>query len=580
MTPRSRRDFLLSAGVFAAGAMMAPSEGSHAIADDRNEATKPSPQPPPKAQGVVQPISAGTVAQAERLAGVEFTDAERQMIAQSIGEQLEILAKRQRHPLPPNGLGPAQVFDPRLVRASERLPANHRGTIERSEDDPGPLPKDDDDVAFAPVTKLARWIERRQLSSAQLTEIYLDRLKRFDGPLKCVITLCEARARKRAARADAEIAAGLYRGPLHGIPWGAKDLLDTAGIRTTWGAEPFVDRVPDSDAAVVKKLDEAGAILVAKLSLGALAYNDMWFGGRTNNPWNLEQGSSGSSAGSAAATAAGMVGFSIGTETYGSIVSPCMRCGTTGLRPTFGRVSRAGAMALCWSLDKIGPICRAVEDCALVLAAINGYDGNDPSSIDMPLHLSARSGLIGLRLGYSPQWFAGKDANDLDRAALEALRRTGVKLVEIDWPDWPYDVLINGLLCEAAAAFEGLTRTNRDDELSWQDAEAWPNTFRKSWFIPGIEYVQADRFRRQCMHMMDEQFKRLHAMIGPSFAGSLCLVSNNTGHPSLTIRSGFKDDGTPHGITLIGRLFDEGTLCRIGTALERELNVWERRPKL
>ena len=579
----ARRDFLLTAGVFAAGAASAPVLGrlqhqqekaklQHA-AQQNTQATTDDP---------IDGITADTFAAAEKLAGIEFTDQERQMMAKSIGEMLTYAKARRSHGFHPNVLSPALRFDPRLP--GMRIDDNEARFV-RSFNDPGPLPKIDEDIAFAPVTDLSRWIERKQLTSVRLTEIYLERLKRFDPQLKCIITLCEDRARAQAAAADREIAAGKYRGPLHGIPWGAKDLLDTKGIRTTWGAEPFVNRTPDSDATVVKKLDEAGAVLVAKLSLGALAYNDIWFGGRTNNPWNIEQGSSGSSAGSAAATGAGLVGFSIGTETYGSITSPCMRCGTTGLRPTFGRVSRAGAMALCWSLDKIGPICRTVEDCMLVLAAINGGDVADVCSIDMPLRFNAPQSLDGVRVGFSPQWFEERPANELDRQALETARQIGAQLVEIDLPQWPYDSLLNILLVEAAAAFEELTRTNRDDELTWQEAQAWPNTFRQAWFIPGIEVVQADRFRRKCMTMLAEKFSEVDAIIAPSFAASLCLITNHTGHPSLTLRTGLHEprEGSPqvpHGITLIGRLFDEGTLARVGMALERSLNVWHQRPPL
>ncbi len=331
---------------------------------------------------------------------------------------------------------------------------------------------------------------------------------------------------------------------------------------------------------MVRRLDEAGAVLVAKLTLGALAYGDIWFGGRTNNPWKLDQGSSGSSAGSAAATAAGLVGFSLGTETLGSIVTPCMRCGTTGLRPTFGRVPRTGAMALCWSLDKIGPICRSVEDCLLVLDAINGADPGDPASLDEPLAFSGSQPVHGVRVGYAPAWFEGERASDHDRVALEALRRSGVELVEVELPQWPYGTLLTILRVEATACHEDMTLKNRDDELVWQEPRAWPNTFRQTRFAPAVEYVQAQRFRRLVMEMMAERMQELDAVISPSFAGSLLLITNNTGHPSLTVRSGFRDDGTPTGITLWGHLFDEGTLGRLGLALERELGVWDRRPSL
>lgn len=604
----SRREFLLTTGIFAAGALMS----APAIAQQQPPNSPPTSAPEQDEESIAgaasQPgtIDPAVIAAAETLAGITFTASQRDMMSKTIGEQVAMIASRQQLGPLPNTLSPALRFDPRLP---EMTFERQKGRIEWSKVDAGPIPDNDEDIAYAPVTRLAKWIQSGKLTSERLTGIYLDRLKRIDPQLKCVITLCEESARAKAKKADAEIAAGKYRGPLHGLPWGAKDLLDTAGIRTTWGAEPFVNRVPTSDATVVRKLDEAGAVLVAKLSLGALAYNDIWFGGRTNNPWNLRQGSSGSSAGSAAATSAGLVAFSIGTETYGSITSPCVRCGPTGLRPTFGRVSRAGAMALCWSLDKIGPICRSVEDCLMVLAAINGFDDSDPCSIDMPLSFEPDFPLGQIRVGFNPKWF--EEGNDQDRAALEALRTTGVQLVEIALPDWPYDALLPMLYCEAAAAFEDLTRSHLDDTLKWQAPQAWPNTFRQSWFIPGNEFVQADRFRRMVMQMMADRFADVDVMIGPSFADSLCLITNYTGHPSLTLRCGFvsprsqaADGGgggsvgaasqpanpaptsrpsprrVPHGITLLGRLFDEGTLCRVGLALERELGVWDERPPL
>jgi len=574
-TSSSRREFLLSSGVFAAGTVMP----SVAIGQQQQAASQPVGEDqirPPATQAVA--IGRSDFAAAEKLAGIQFTDSERDLMAQSINEQLAILASRQKLPEFPNELAPASHFDPRLPGAAMGQPdAPVDVEMPRFAD-----PAGEDDIAFAPVTKLASWLRHKQVSSTDLTKLYLERLKRHDPKLKCVITLCEEQALKQAKAADDEIALGRFRSLLHGIPWGAKDLLDTGGIKTTWGAEPFRDRVPTKSAAVVKALDDAGAVLVAKLSLGALAYNDTWFGGRTNNPWNLKQGSSGSSAGSAAATAAGLVGFSLGTETYGSITSPCLRCGTTGLRPTFGRVSRAGAMALCWSLDKIGPICRTVEDCALVFKSIHAMqpDSDDPSTIAMPFEFDRSREIKGIRIGYDPAWFEGQESNDLGRAALEALKQTGVNLVEIKLPDWPFDVLLNILLCEAAASFENLTRSNRDDELTWQAKEAWPNTFRQTWFIPGIELVQTDRFRRQCMRMMADQMNLVQMIFGPSFAGSLCLITNNTGHPSLTLRTGMKADGTPHAATLVGRLFDEAALCRVGMALEQRLAVWDRRPNL
>lgn len=572
---QSRRQFFVSTGAIAAAAAMP----NAAISDpqDKPEAKAPTQTPQPQPQSAdTSKITQATFAEAEKLVGVEFTPKEREQMLQGMAGNARRYKNRRSQELQ-NALAPATVFDPRFPGV--RLVANENIFV-RSTDNPGPLPSASEDIAFAPVTALSNWIKNRRITSRKLTDIYLRRLRTIGPKLECVVTLTEELAHKQAARADEEIKAGNYRGPLHGIPWGAKDLFDTAGIKTSWGATPYKDRVPDEDAAVVKRLDEAGAVLVAKTTLGALAYGDIWFGGRTNNPWNLEQGSSGSSAGSSAGTAAGLFGFSLGTETLGSIVSPCMRCGTTGLRPTFGRVSRAGAMALCWSLDKVGAICRTVEDCALVLDAIRGHDPSDASSIDMPLEFDATKSVRGLRVGYSPGWFEGRGATDNDRAALDTLKKLGLELVEIDLPDWPYGMLMTILSVEAASAFEELTLSNRDDELVWQKPQAWPNSFRQTRFTPAIEFVQAQRFRRKVMQMMNNKFANIDAMISPSFAARLLLITNNTGHPSLTIRCGFNDNGTPHGITMLGRLFDEGTLCRIGMALEKELGVWNKRPQI
>jgi Asp-tRNA(Asn)/Glu-tRNA(Gln) amidotransferase A subunit family amidase len=522
-------------------------------------------------------LSPATITEAEKLAAVEFTESERAMIVETIGDRIALFRRRREFALG-NDMAPATVFDPRLPGVTYDVTAR----FERSTREAGHAPTAGEDIAYAPLWKLARWIETREITSEQLTHIYLHRLKEIGPKLLCVATLMEASALEQARRADAEIAAGRYRGPLHGIPWGAKDLLDTKGVLTAWGAEPYMKRVPDRDAAVVRRLDDAGAVLVAKLTLGAIAYGDIWYGGTTKNPWNLEQGSSGSSAGSASATAAGLVGFSIGTETLGSIVSPSMRCGTTGLRPTFGRVSRAGAMALCWSLDKIGPICRSVEDCMLVLNAINGGDVNDASSLDVSLSFDAARPVQGLRVGYVPAWLEGRRANDIDRACFDQARDLGIELVEVELPDLPYESLITILYVEAASAFEEITLQNTDDQLTWQAPQAWPNSFRATRFTPAIEFMQADRLRRQVMRAMHDVFEtnRLDAMMGPSFAGDMLLITNNTGHPSITIRAGFRDDGSPHGFTIWGRLFDEGTIASIGLALEGRLSAWDRRPKL
>lgn len=521
-------------------------------------------------------ITPKTLEHAEKLAGVNFTDAERKVIAQDIHRTVQQFDARRSFELA-NEVSPVGVFDP-VVRPVDQptLPSQ----LVRSEGKPGALPTSDVDIAFAPVTHLSHWIEAKQLTSERLTRIYLDRLRKHDKQLECVITLTEELALRQAKQADREIAAGKYRGPLHGIPYGAKDLFDTAGIRTTWGATPFKDRVARTDATVVRKLEEAGAVLVAKTTLGALAYGDIWFGGKTKSPWNLERGSSGSSAGSASATAAGLMAFSLGTETYGSIISPSMRCGTTGLRPTFGRVSRAGAMALCWSLDKVGPITRTVEDSALVLDAILGFDPADPATQSHPFAFDANQPVAGMKVGYDPRWFAERYTSKMDQDAFEVIKSLGVELVEITLPDWPYDSLQTILMVEAAAAFEELTLTNRDDELVWQDPPAWPNSFRKTWFTPAIELLQAQRLRRRVCEMMAEKFSGLDAMIGPSFSGPMILITNHTGHPCLTLRTGFSDKNEPHGISVWGNVFDEGAVLRLGMELERRFSVWDQRPPL
>jgi Asp-tRNA(Asn)/Glu-tRNA(Gln) amidotransferase A subunit family amidase len=493
-------------------------------------------------------------------------------------------------------LAPATRWNPALADVEAAV----RDRFVRSTTDPGPLPTGDDDIAYAPVTQLSRWIEQRKLTSTRLTEIYLQRLQRFDPKLRCVITLTTDHAMGQAKQADAEIAVGKYRGALHGIPWGGKDLLDTAGIPTTYGAEPFRNRVPKENAAVVKRLNDAGAVLVAKLSLGALALNDIWFGGQTMNPWLLEEGSSGSSAGPGAATAAGLVGFSIGSETEGSIVSPSMRCGVTGLRPTYGRVPRRGAMTLCWSLDKLGPMTRSVEDALLVLHAISGHDAGDPASVPSYLDFDANTGVKGLRVGYVSKWMQEAPATEIDLAALKAVEPTGMKLVEISIPDWPYDSLNLILFAEAAAAFEDLTLTGGVNELKAQVPDAWPNLFRQSRFLSAVDFVQADRFRRKVAEEMARVFSQVDLLLVPSLRDEMLVITNFTGHPSLTLRAGFVEVSearsdwapdpqhpllrlspprrVPHGVTLIGRLFDEGTLGSAGLALETVFGVREQRP--
>ncbi len=451
------------------------------------------------------------------------------------------------------------------------------------------------------MTSLSRWIEQKALTSERLTNIYLRRIEQFDPKLRCVITLTKEVALAQAKQADAEIAAGKYRGPLHGIPYGVKDLLDTAGIATTYGAEPFRNRVPAADSAVVGRLNAAGAVLVAKLSLGALALNDIWFGGQTMNPWLLEEGASGSSAGPGAATAAGLVGFSIGSETGGSIIAPAMRCGVTGLRPTFGRVPRTGAMTLCWSLDKLGPMTRSVEDAMLVLQAITGPDAGDVSSLPSHLEFDASASAKGLRVGYFPAWMKESPSTDVDRTALETVRTLGMVATEVSLPDWPYGSLMPVLFAEAAASFEELTLNGGLNTMKAQVPDAWPNLFRQARFLSAVDFVQADRLRRRVAMEMARIFSQVDLLLVPSLRDEMLTISNFTGHPSLTFRAGFVNVSearsdwapdpnsplpkfspprrVPHGVTLLGRLFEEGTVARAGLALERAFAVGDERPQ-
>jgi Asp-tRNA(Asn)/Glu-tRNA(Gln) amidotransferase A subunit family amidase len=545
-------------------------------------------------------VSPATFAQAEKLVEVEFTADE---LALAAGNWRSAMA-----PLYESRVGPRKVALEATLAPATRwnpaLPGEKTGPASnefvRSKTDPGPLPKNEEDIAFASVTQLSLWIQQRKLSSERLARLYLARLEQFNPKLHCVITLTRDLALAQARNADQEIAAGKYRGPLHGIPWGAKDLLDTAGIPTTYGAEPFRNRIPTSDAVVVNRLNDAGAVLVAKLSLGALALNDIWFGGQTKNPWLLEEGSSGSSAGPGAATAAGLVGFAIGSETGGSIVSPSMRCGVTGLRPTFGRVARTGAMTLCWSLDKLGPMARSVEDTMLVLNTISGPDPGDVSSVPCKLDFNANANVHGLRVGYLPGWMKQNPATDVDRAALEAVKKVGMIPVEVSIPDWPYDSLDLILFAEAAAAFEELTLSGGLNQLKVQVPDAWPNTFRQSRFLSAVDFVQADRLRRKVAIEMERVFSQVDLLLVPSLRDEMLTITNFTGHPSLTLRAGFVEVSearsdwapdpahplpkfspprrVPHGVTLIGRLFEEGTLGTAGLVLERTFNVVGERP--
>jgi len=592
---KSRRQFLAATSLALAGAAAYRSEAQ--------KADEPPPGAPP-AFGTGAPVgpevSANTFSEAEKLVQIELSGSERAQAAASWRQNMASLYERRNGPrrvFLQDAISPASHWNP-LLPGVKGLPERDR--FVRSSADPGPLPEKDEDIAFAPVTRLSRWIEQRKLTSERLTRIYLARLQQFDPKLRCVITLTTDLALAQARKSDEEIAAGKYRGPLHGIPWGAKDLVDTAGIATTYGAEPYKDRVPTEDATVVKRLHDAGAVLVAKLSLGALALNDIWFGGQTMNPWLLEEGSSGSSAGPGAATAAGLVAFAIGSETGGSIVAPAMRCGLAGLRPTYGRVPRTGAMTLCWSLDKLGAMTRSVEDAALVLHAISGPDGADLACVPSKLDFNAAAGVQGLRVGYFPEWMNDNPATDVDRAALESVKKLGMVPVEASLPDWPYDALNLILFAESAAAFEELTLGGELGQLKIQVPDAWPNIFRQSRFLSAVDFVQADRFRRKVANEMARIFAQVDMLLVPSLRDEMLTITNFTGHPSLTLRAGFvqvaeaRSDWAPdpkhplpkfspprrvpHGVTMIGRLFDEGKLASAGIALEQSFGVADERP--
>ena len=521
-------------------------------------------------------ITPEDIQHAEKLIGLEFTDEERAMMLDGVQRLREQYEAIRRVPLP-NALFPAFRFDPELLGEAQP-PREARPAAPAS---PFPPPADEDEIAFASLSQLGFWLRRGDVTSVELTELYLNRLQRYDPQLHCVITLTEERALAQARRADEELRSGVDRGPLHGIPWGAKDLLAVRGYPTTWGAAPYKDQIIDEDAAVVTRLDEAGAVLTAKLSMGALAWGDVWFGGKTRTPWNPEEGASGSSAGSGAATAAGLVGFSIGTETWGSIVSPATRNGVTGLRPTFGRVSRHGAMALSWTMDKIGPMCRSAEDCALVFAAIHGRDDRDPTTVEKPFPWPPARGVRGLRLGYLAEDFEkAYRGSENDARALEVFRAMGVDLVPVQLPKAPIDALSFILFVEAAAAFDELTRSNQDDLLVRQVKDAWPNFFRLARLVPAVEYIQANRVRTQLMASLHELFTQVDAYIGPSLEGENLLLTNLTGHPSLTLPTGLAEDGLPTTITLIGRLFDEATILALGQAFQLETDFHRARPPL
>ncbi len=521
-------------------------------------------------------ISAAQIKSAEKLFGLSMTPDERKMMTRGL-EQYKSAYESLREIDIPNNIPMALYFDP-VPPGVHPGPKNQHFVF--NPEIPEKLPANLEDLAFYPVSSLARLIYQRKISSLQLTRLYLDRLQEYGDDLECVITLTEELALEQAEKADREIASGRWRGPLHGIPWGAKDLLATKGIRTTWGALPYKDQVPDYDATVVKRLEEAGAVLVAKLSMGSLAMGNVWYEGTTRNPWDIEQGSGGSSAGSAAATAAGLVGFSIGTETHGSILSPSTRCGVTGLRPTFGRVSRYGAMALSWSMDKIGPICRSAQDCALVFQAIYGPDGKDLSVKEIPFNWNPDNALSGLRIGYLKQAFEnGEIERKTEKAVLGVFKDLGVELIPFSLPDIPIDAMRFILVAEAAAAFDNLTRSGKDDLLVRQTRGSWPNLFRQARMIPAVEYIQANRLRTLLLQQMAEKMEKVDIYIAPSFFGSSnLLLTNLTGHPAVSVPIGFDEDGHPLSISFNGDLYQEGQILRAAYTYQRATSFHLQHP--
>ena len=534
-------------------------------------------------------ITVDTIASAEDVAGVHFDQTERELMLDGLKQQEQRIEALHKVPLS-NSISPAIVFDP--VPPGKKIPMEPKRPMVRSRVSARAVPQNLDDLAFLPVTELSELVRTRRVSSTQLTEMYLARLKKYDPILKCVISLTEERALRQARAADTEIARGRYRGPLHGIPWGAKDLLAVRGYKTTWGAGPYKEQVIDADATVVQRLDDAGAVLIAKLTLGELAQGDIWFGATTKNPWKVDQGSSGSSAGPASATAAGLVGFSIGSETLGSISSPSTRCGTTGLRPTFGRVPRTGAMALSWTMDKLGPLCRSVEDCAIVLDAIYGPDGQDNSVVPASYHWDATLSPKKLRVGYFKSAFETPQLDPADAKrtlhptrkfdddALAVFRRLGITLIPVEVPDVPYDPMRLILTAEAAAAFDDLTRSDRDKELVQQGKFDWPNTFRTSRFIPAVDYVNANRLRSVAIRKWDDLMKTVDVIVTPTGVANLSqlVATNLTGHPAVILPNGFRDDGTPVSLTFLGGLFEEGKLLAVARAYQEATGFHLKHP--
>lgn len=520
-------------------------------------------------------ITRDSVIEAEKIIGLSLADTNLDTLARGLRNQLRFLKEIRAWPLS-NSVPSAMLFNPIPVGFKFETV---RKPIHLSPPPRVKLPANMDDLAFYSLEQLGALIKSRQLTSEQLTRFYLERLRKYGPKLRCVVTLTDDLALEQARRVDREIAAGKYRGPLDGIPYGAKDLLATKGIRTTWGTAPYTNQVFDDDAAVIKRLNDAGAVLVAKLSLGELAMGDQWFGGQTRNPWDPSQGSGGSSAGPGAATAAGLVAFAIGTETRGSIVDPCTRCGLSGLRPTYGRVSRTGAMTLSASNDKIGPMCRTVEDCAIVFNAIYGPDGIDQTVYDAPFNYDSRTKLKNLRIGYLKNDFErAHHTNDL--AAIAKLQAMGVNLVPVELPDFPVQALDMILSVEAAASFDELTLSGRDDLMAQQGDYAWPGIFRRARFVPAVEYIQANRIRYELVQAMAKMFRDFDVIVSPSFDGDCNYLSNQSGYPCVVVPDGFTGRGMPTSISFIGNLFGEARALEAAKAYQDATDFHQKHPDL
>lgn len=522
-------------------------------------------------------ITPKVIAEASKIIGIDFTESERDSMITELKNNKEAYKQLRQLELE-NSVPPALNFNP--------IPAGK--TFNKTEQPENwnipeniELPASREELAFYTVEELATLIKQRKISSVELTNFFLDRIKEYGDTLEAIVTITEERALAQARKMDRELTEGNYRGPLHGIPYGLKDLFAVEGYKTTWGAAPYKNKIRNETATVAKRLEKAGAVLVAKTTLGALAYGDVWFGGKTRNPWNLEQGSSGSSAGSAAGTSAGLFPFAIGTETWGSIVSPSNRTGTTGLRPTFGRISRHGAMALSWSMDKVGPITRTVKDAAIVFNNLYGPDGKDQTVVDLPFNYHSDTDLSELKIGYVKSAFKRDyDNRRRDSLTLAKLRDLGAKLIPIELPDYPTGALSFLLTAEGAAAFDQLTLSNRDDEMVRQDKNAWPNLFRAARFIPAVEYIQANRARQVLIQKMDTLMQKVDVYVCPTYGANNLLLTNLTGHPSVILPNGFTEEGQPTSITFMGKLFDEGTLLGVAQKYQQATDFHTRHPKM